>query len=50
MKENQRKLYNHYMKNSIEGANEAIRGNAKVYAANILKSYPEFEVKVKGKK
>jgi hypothetical protein len=56
-KENQKILYNHYKAiadNVKKGKNNRdfkplIRTNCAKYAAEILKSYPEFEVKAKAK-
>lgn len=49
MKENQKVLYEHFMKLS-QTNNGLIGKNALKYAKDILKSFPEFEVKSKGKK
>lgn len=46
MEENQRKLYNHFKKLSVEGKTDAQREKCAGYAAEILKSFPQFEKKV----
>ena len=49
MEENQRKLYNHFKKLSVEGKTDAQREKCAGYAAEILKSFPQFEKKVEVK-
>ena len=39
---NQKKLYDNFVRLSKEGKNEAQRVNCAKYAANILKSFPDF--------
>ena len=47
--ENQKKLYDHYVKLAIEGTTEKIRENAKKRAEILLKDYPQFKKKSKEK-
>ena len=42
MKENQKVLYDHYVKLSKEGKTDKMRADAKFRAAEILKSFPDF--------
>ena len=45
----QKRLYAHYKKLSVEGETSKQRIRHKGYAAEILKSFPQFEVKEKPK-
>ncbi len=44
-KENQKILYEHFVKLSTEHDDDLVRKNSKNRAAEILKSFPEFEKK-----
>ena len=46
-KENQKILYDDFVKNAVEGKTDIQRENCKKEAAEILKSFPDFEVKKK---
>ncbi len=46
---NQKKLYEDFKKNSVEGKTDIQRKHCKEEAAIILKSFPQFEIKVKPK-
>ena len=48
--ENQKKLYLNFKKLSKEGKDSKQRTECGKYAAEILKSFPQFEVKEKEKK
>lgn len=48
-KENQKILYEHFKKLSVEGNDNLTRERAKKAAEEILKSFPEFEKKVEKK-
>lgn len=50
MESNQKILYKHYKKVSVEGKTDIIRDKAKRNAENILKSFPQFEVKIETNK
>jgi len=50
MKANQKRLYEDFKKNAVEGKDGIIRERCKKAAAEILKSYPEFEKKEAPKK
>lgn len=45
MEANQKILYNHFIKQSKEHENDIIRERCKRNAEEILKSFPQFEVK-----
>ena len=47
MKENQKKLYDNFVKEAETHISPIIRERCKNAAAEILKSYPDFEVKEK---
>ena len=42
-KENQKVMYEHFKKLSVEGKTDIQRKHCKGYAADILKSFPDFE-------
>ena len=46
---NQKKLYEDFKKNAVEGKTAIQREHCKIEAAIILKSFPQFEVKEKPK-
>ena len=46
-KENQKILYDHYIKLSKDGNTDKIRADAKLRAADILGSFPDFAKAVK---
>ncbi len=48
--ENQKKLYENFKKLSVEGVDDKQRTECGKYAAEILKSFPQFEVKEKVEK
>ncbi len=43
MKENQKIMYDNFLRLSTEGKTDIQRKNCKGYAAEILKSFPDFE-------
>lgn len=44
-KDNQKKLYDHFVKLSKDGKDDIQKANCKKYAAEILKSFPDFAKK-----
>ena len=49
MEKEQKRLYEHFMKLSVEGVTTKQRTECLRYAKEILKSFPQFETKVKPK-